>query len=387
MASWLTGWSKRIKLTIDSSKIDSDLSNFPVPLYLSSSSGITNADVTAIFDELGSDANRKKIAVTTSDGVTQCYVEIERWDHANKKAWLHVKVPSISSSVDTELYLYYDSSQSDNSDYIGDTGDAPAQSVWDDDFAMVLHFEQDPSGGSQSVLDSSGNGNHATPSNLESADLVDGLFGKAYQFDGADEYVSFPTGLVTGANARTIEVLFKNPAQADTEEVIVLIGSLANGETFLISGAPGPSIRYNTWGGGSYDHEYSITVNEWHYAAFGYDGSQKMMWLDSAEKGTATVTINTGSTHAVIGQRGDSGRYFNGLIASVRISKVNRSNAWRKATYNGLFDSMVTYGEEQSSGNGDTPPSTETRQTLTSSIISFRRGISSRLPNIGAHRQ
>jgi len=60
-----------ITIEIDNSNIDSSLPNFPVLLYLSSSSGISDADVTAIFDDLGSDANRKKIAVTSSDGATQ----------------------------------------------------------------------------------------------------------------------------------------------------------------------------------------------------------------------------------------------------------------------------------------------------------------------------
>lgn len=66
-----------------------------------------------------SDANRKKIAVTKSDGTTQCYVEIEKWDHASKQAWLWVKVPSIRISVDTDLYLYYDKDHADNTDYVG----------------------------------------------------------------------------------------------------------------------------------------------------------------------------------------------------------------------------------------------------------------------------
>ena len=84
------------------------LSGFPVLVYLSVSSGIGSTDVSAVFDELTSDANRKKIAITTSDGTTQCYVEIERWDDANEKAWLWVKVPSVASGAETDLYLYYD---------------------------------------------------------------------------------------------------------------------------------------------------------------------------------------------------------------------------------------------------------------------------------------
>ena len=62
---WLTGWDKRIKITIDQTDIDADLTNFPILVYLSSSSGRFSDDVTAVFTEVG--ANSKKIAVTTSD--------------------------------------------------------------------------------------------------------------------------------------------------------------------------------------------------------------------------------------------------------------------------------------------------------------------------------
>lgn len=97
---WLSAWTKRIPLIIDKDDIDEALTDFPILVYL-------DDDVSFIFDEIGSDLNRKEIAVTTSDGATQCYVEIEKWDTANKQAWLWVKVPEIASDAGTTLYLYY----------------------------------------------------------------------------------------------------------------------------------------------------------------------------------------------------------------------------------------------------------------------------------------
>ena len=68
---WLGGWDNRVKITIDSDDILSTLSDFPVLIYLSNSSGIFDEDVSFVFDKLQSDINRKKIAVTQSDGITQ----------------------------------------------------------------------------------------------------------------------------------------------------------------------------------------------------------------------------------------------------------------------------------------------------------------------------
>lgn len=146
---------------IDHNDVDSALSDFPVLIYLSTSSGRNNDDVSFIFDELQSDDNRKKIAVTTDDGLTQCFVEIEKWDNATEQAWLWVKVPSISDTVDTALYLYYDIDHADNTDYVGDPNSAHAENVWDGNFMAVWHLGE-TSGGMGAIVDSTSNSNDGT---------------------------------------------------------------------------------------------------------------------------------------------------------------------------------------------------------------------------------
>lgn len=138
--AYLSGWDNRVELTIDHTKIDSILYDFPILIKVSSDSGITNTNITGVFDELESNDNRKKIAVTTNDGTTQCSVEIERWDHINNEAFLWAKIPEVSDSVDTSLYFYYDSTVSGNMSYIGDTTDLPAQDVWSNNYSFVAHL-------------------------------------------------------------------------------------------------------------------------------------------------------------------------------------------------------------------------------------------------------
>lgn len=140
----LIGWYKRVKLTIDHNDIDSALSDFPILIHLGTSVGRNSDDVSCVFDELLSDDNRKKIAVTLGDGTTECYVEIEKWDDASEEAWLWVKVPDISADVDTELYLYYSRTHADNDAYVGDPGSTPAKNVWDSHFKGVWHLNDIP---------------------------------------------------------------------------------------------------------------------------------------------------------------------------------------------------------------------------------------------------
>ena len=116
IVDWLDDWDKRIKVTADNTVIDSNLSHFPTTIKLGTSVGKTSADVSCVFDELTSDDNRKKIAVTKADGTTQLYVEIDQWDDASEEAVLHCGIDgdTLASGADTDYYLYYDSEHADN---------------------------------------------------------------------------------------------------------------------------------------------------------------------------------------------------------------------------------------------------------------------------------
>jgi hypothetical protein len=173
-----------MKMTIDHTDISSSLANFPVLFYLSPSSGIYKDSVIGVFNEIG--GYSKKIAVTKSDGITQCYVEIEKWDSVNKKAWLWVNVSSVSSTADTVLYLYYDASHADNTAYVGDVDSTVAQKVWDVNFKGVWHLRE-TSGGSGAIKDSTSNNNDGTNNGPTLG--VTGKIDSATEFDGSDDYI------------------------------------------------------------------------------------------------------------------------------------------------------------------------------------------------------
>jgi len=141
---YLDGFSNRLKLTIPNDKIDSTLTDFPVMIKLSSSSGLSGFDATPVFDEL-IDADKYKIAITTAASGTQCPIEIEHWDSTGKEAVLWTKIPSLYSGADTELYLYYDVTASGNDTYVGETWEEPTNDVWNSTFASVYHLAQDKS--------------------------------------------------------------------------------------------------------------------------------------------------------------------------------------------------------------------------------------------------
>lgn len=139
----LKGWKNRVSINIFPDKVKSDLKDFPVLIFIRKSSGRNKKDLTFIFDELQNDNNRKRIAVTLADGVTQLPVEIESWDHNKKEARLWVKLPHVSSKSTTTFYLYFDRNQEDNINNVSDLDSKIAKDVFSS-YDTVHHFRPNP---------------------------------------------------------------------------------------------------------------------------------------------------------------------------------------------------------------------------------------------------
>lgn len=91
------------------------LDTVQLPFYLSSGSGLTNFDASAVFDDIG--INNKKIAIMVEGG-DECPIEIppDSWDAVNKTAMILATIPGLTSA--TILQFYYDSLHDDNPNVI-----------------------------------------------------------------------------------------------------------------------------------------------------------------------------------------------------------------------------------------------------------------------------
>ena len=90
---WLTGWNKRIKITLDSTKIGGILSNFPTPIKIKSS----ELDPTTV--------NIAHVRFTTSDGTTIC--NHTRVYHESDEMYYVVSL-NLSNASNVECYMYWD---------------------------------------------------------------------------------------------------------------------------------------------------------------------------------------------------------------------------------------------------------------------------------------
>jgi len=383
---WLSGWDKRIELTIDSTKVDTvDLTDFPVLLHISITSGIGDVDASCVFDELTSNDNRKKIAVTTSDGITQCYVEIELWDDVGEEAWLWAKIPSVAYNADTILYLYYDIDHDDNGTYIGDTEETPAKEVWDSNFVGVWHMAQDPNGDvADAIKDSTWNENHGTPEGtMLTADLVTGQIGYGIDFDGTNDAISIEDAADLDITATiTVENLIK----ADLPQAAFISHSSGKYD-YQLDYSNDVDANYKGAfvfrdNGAAWNHSDGpgvISASVYHDFVGKYDGTDAESFLD----GSVLTTNNVGSK--VIGTNafaffigagsdvaGSADVFFNGIICECRLSNVARSDGWIKATHHSNFDSLITFGAEDVLIEGDVelPSISIAAYALTGSIIS-----------------
>ena len=130
---WVSGYDQRIKLTIDHTKIDATLSNFPATAFF------TDAQAEEIFAEFDADEDFDRGQFALDDD-TLLYADCELFDDSASLGIYHFKVTSVSSSAGTDIYFYYDNDAAHNTTYISTSGDTAAQSVWDANFKAVYHM-------------------------------------------------------------------------------------------------------------------------------------------------------------------------------------------------------------------------------------------------------
>jgi hypothetical protein len=328
--AFLTGWSYRKKITIDETKVDADLTDFPVLVKLTSSN----------FDFSKARSDGYDIRFTSSDGTTLLKYERERHDATNQVAEYWVKVPSVSGSANTDFYIYFgNSSASDGAD---------PTNVWDTNFHTVYHLGESASPSQDSTITNQDLTWVNTPTQ------IDGKIGKGLDFDEDDR---LETSSIYPTTALTLEAWFKCDAKLSNYDVIIgeaiqhdyslhirddaSVTRILRGWVVNTDGTDGTCEGANN----------SAPLNTWIYAVLTYDGSYVRLYKDGVEIASAPLTGNIrqdgGNFQIASGASGY--RDFDGIIDEVRFSFNARSAAWIKASYNSGNNSLVSYGSEEAS--------------------------------------
>lgn len=264
--------------------------------------------------------------VFTSDSAGQNFLdhEIDTYNSATGALNFWVRIPTLSHSVDTTIYMWFGNSAATFSQEYK-TG------VWSNGYAAVYHMGNGTVvSGSDSLGHNSGTVNNVSPAS--------GVIGGGGSFGGSSSISTVPASSVSGSF--TIEEWAKPNT---TSGRLGLYGSRTpfdgSFDAKLYSGGIYEDIGSgSSWFATSANVSFPYSINMWHFFAHTATTNIFQIYDDGIQIGTGTFSgtpLLLDSNHdLLIGQTGISGEGFLGSIDEARVSTVVRSADWIATEYN-----------------------------------------------------
>lgn len=309
---------------IQSSEINSDLSDFPVYVDLSDMPS-------GFWSNVASDGSDIRVEDSGGNTVPREVVWI---DSNNNEGQLYFKAPSVSSSSDTSFTI--EAGSGDSAPAATDPNGRNA--VWTNDFHRVYHFA-DSDLTDDKLLDSTGNANAILVGSMDGQqEKGKGLTGSRLEFDGNDDAMTkIPNNLNWDTDSITVEIVEQLSVDPENKNDIFIA-------TVEIPGSESEQLIYwnndgnlgNFDGNGQYTAIAAYNVGKNHHAIGVSDSSNFEGWLDGTKE--ATATINFGSITSMSSwDGGASGSiYGDGYKEEYFIYSSTKSDAWWKARNNNL---------------------------------------------------
>jgi hypothetical protein len=334
-AAWYApDWDYRQQITIDHTKVaNTDQTDFPVLIK------ITDED-NPIFDNAQADGN--DILFTGSDETTKLSHEIETFDPTSHQFWAWVKLPTLSASSDTVIYLYYGNSVVEDQQNTSD--------VWSSSFLGVWHINES----SGTVYDSTSNNVDSVSQSItyESS----GKIGYGGNFNGISNRINYgDVNAIDGSSQLTVSAWAKTTG-IDKDDEILTKGEHNTNQPIVM-------FRDDSVGAGSqngntdalsiiiYDGDTqawsssttgSLGDTNWHHTAFTFIGNVTeglKPFVDGINTTSASTincnSIKLNSNNLTIGSPTNpvGPIWFNGSIDEVRISSTARTPDWIATEY------------------------------------------------------
>ena len=340
---FLNDWEYRIQLTVNSSEVDDDLTDFPVYVDM--------GDLPAgFFSAVRSDGG--DIRVTTSDQRPVPH-EVVVINTNNGTGEIHFKAPTLSSSSDTDFWIYYGNA---NGRMLNGAHEYGAQNVWSNGYVAVYHMQQDPSPAGALIKDSTSFRNHGTPNgSMTSGDSVSGKLGNgnALDFDGSDDYLSMGDVLDMGSGDSVLTAWVKTSENTDYSGLLgkSYYGSKVGryGMHIRSSGKAGAMVQKTA---GNVELSASTTTinnNAWHLLNTVFDRDSGIyFYTDGSDDGSQVTSFdsenfNTTDPFVIALYNNYGSGYSAAIIDEVRISNKTRSATWISTEYNNQSSPSTFY--------------------------------------------
>jgi len=322
-----SSWAYKKLITIDNTKVSATLTDFPVLV------SVTDVDLKDTDNGGPIQQDGDDILFLKTDG-TKLSHEIEKYDGSTGQLVAWVKIPSLSSSTDTEIYLYYGntscSSQQD------------AANVWDSNFKGVWHLGEDmvdeDTTGTHS--ESTSNNNDGTQhGNVEAA----GQIGYGQEMDGTDDLINCGNdGSLRIRNEITLQAWVKtaaDPAKDDWYDCFgmnqaydLYLGGESDTKAGLCSWFILDGAEKDGWLLGVAD----IDPGSWTHVVLTFDGTDIKGYVNGASDFTNNEpgTIDSVTNDFLIGDYlSPAVNPLNGVIDEVRVSSTARDSSWIGTEY------------------------------------------------------
>ncbi len=332
---WNPSWKYRKNIIIDNSKVDADLTDFPVLVSISSDSDLSDSSKCQVDGD--------DIVFTDVNGI-QLSHEIEFFDDFTGELVAWINVTTLSSTTNTLLFMYYGNS--------GCSSQQDVSGVWNSAFMIVQHLNET----SGTHYDSTSNGNDGT--NSGSTQDYSGQIDGANSFDGSNDYIGCggDSSLDIGS-AITIEAwVYRTAAGAGSYPGITnRAGTSTNRYQLRYKTTTPTSAQFFLGDSSGYiivSSNADLPVNTWTHIVGTWDGSTMRLFVDGVQQ-TQTGSFSgspsfTSSNHLDIG-RYSTTNFFAGGIDEIRISNILRNSSWIATEYNNQYDpsSFYSIGSEE----------------------------------------
>jgi hypothetical protein len=315
-------------VTIQSSKVAANLTDFPVYVNLADMPGRFWATVA----NGGGD-----IRVYKSDGTTELAREVVSCNTSTETGELHVKFTgTLSGSTDTLIQIHADGTSADYA--VTDTYGRNA--VWSD-YVGVFHLNE----ASGNLVNATGKGD-LTASGTATYGAT-GKLGVGIDFNGSNNYFS---GAPTGAGTTEPVTMqgWMAPDELKNQSPFGLWGSTtANQMGVLLDdddanfGTP-EAYAATALANSSVALDGSLQMV---HAVFASDTS-RIIYVDGTSTGTNTTNVSVGSTTTFTIGRRFNDQYFAGILDEVRLRNATLSADWITTEFNNQDDTETFYVAE-----------------------------------------
>lgn len=349
-------------ITINASQVAGTQTDFPVLVSITDAQLATNAGNDG-FD----------IVFTSSATATSILDhQLESYNTSNGELLVWVKVPSINSSTNTDIFMFYGNSSANS--------DQSTSNVWSSSFRSVFHLDN-------TFNDATANANNGT--NVGTTNTT-GKIGAAQNFNGTNSYIH----LNDSYNGTTFSETTVSTWIRTSDETNQVIASFDRNEYWRLeingngggNGQIGWDILSST-GQVDFGSTGRVDNGNWRYVSAVIGGGTMSIYIDgvldaSTSSGTTFGSGNLRFGFIGVGSEADQdngstgpNNYMNGDLDEFRISDVARSASWIQTEFNNQNtpNTFLSVGSEVSTTpivpTLPTPPSNVTASAIAAGDI------------------